>query len=86
MTGSRLPVAATTGLQPACLHGDLWRENILADAEGEPSLIDPAVSYTWPEMDLSTFMSAVSGVTPKSGSHVDSAGAMIDTWVAKRVA
>jgi len=40
--------------QPACLtHGDLWRENILADADGGPALIDPAVSYTWAEVDLS---------------------------------
>ncbi|MFF4486739.1 fructosamine kinase family protein [Streptomyces sp. NPDC001544] len=40
--------------QPPCLtHGDLWRENIVATADGAPVLIDPAVSYTWPETDLS---------------------------------
>lgn len=40
--------------QPPCLtHGDLWRENILATGDGAPVLIDPAVSYTWPEVDLS---------------------------------
>ncbi|KUN78999.1 aminoglycoside phosphotransferase [Streptomyces bungoensis] len=40
--------------QPPCLtHGDLWRENILATGDGAPVLIDPAVSCTWPEVDLS---------------------------------
>ena len=40
--------------QPPCLtHGDLWRENIVATGEGDPVLIDPAVSYSWPEADLS---------------------------------
>ncbi len=38
---------------PASLtHGDLWTGNILADDSGRPALIDPAVSYTWPEIDL----------------------------------
>lgn len=38
---------------PAALtHGDMWIGNILADASGGPALIDPAVSYTWPEIDL----------------------------------
>ncbi|MFC9327365.1 fructosamine kinase family protein [Kitasatospora sp. NPDC057015] len=40
--------------QPPCLtHGDLWQENIVATSDGAPVLIDPAVSYTWPEVDLS---------------------------------
>lgn len=38
---------------PALTHGDLWSGNILADHAGAPVLIDPAVSYTWPEVDLS---------------------------------
>ena len=39
--------------RPACLtHGDLWAHNILATEEGEPAVIDPAVSYTWAEVDL----------------------------------
>jgi fructosamine-3-kinase len=40
--------------RPAALtHGDLWSGNILADRTGAPVLIDPAVSYTWPDVDLS---------------------------------
>ncbi len=39
--------------RPACLtHGDMWTQNVLATADGEPALIDPAVSYTWAEVDL----------------------------------
>lgn len=39
--------------KPACLtHGDLWLNNVLATADGRPALIDPAVSYTWAEVDL----------------------------------
>jgi len=39
--------------EPACLaHGDLWAQNVMATADGRPALIDPAVSYTWAEVDL----------------------------------
>ncbi|WP_445528826.1 fructosamine kinase family protein [Streptomyces cyslabdanicus] len=39
--------------RPACLtHGDLWAHNILATRDGQPALIDPAVSYMWAEVDL----------------------------------
>ncbi|MFG2046622.1 fructosamine kinase family protein [Micromonospora sp. NPDC048935] len=40
-------------VRPACLtHGDLWVQNILATPDGQPALIDPAVSYMWAEVDL----------------------------------
>jgi fructosamine-3-kinase len=39
--------------RPACLtHGDLWAQNVLATRDGGPALIDPAVSYTWAEVDI----------------------------------
>jgi len=39
--------------RPACLtHGDLWTQNLLATPAGRPALIDPAVSYTWADVDL----------------------------------
>ncbi|MET9591852.1 fructosamine kinase family protein [Streptomyces sp. NPDC006516] len=40
-------------VRPACLtHGDLWALNVMATHDGRPALIDPAVSYTWAEVDL----------------------------------
>jgi fructosamine-3-kinase len=43
---------------PAVLtHGDLWGANLVA-AGAEPVLIDPAVSYTWAEVDLAMLWSA----------------------------
>lgn len=45
--------------RPACLtHGDLWVHNILATRDGQPALIDPAVSYMWPEVDLAHLWSS----------------------------
>ena len=39
---------------PAVLtHGDLWPGNILSREDGRLTVIDPAVSYTWAEVDLS---------------------------------
>lgn len=45
---------------PALLHGDLWSGNYLSDANGEPILIDPAVYYGHPEVDLA-FMKMFGG-------------------------
>jgi fructosamine-3-kinase len=38
---------------PALTHGDLWHNNVVSTAAGEPVFIDPAVSWTWPDVDLS---------------------------------
>jgi fructosamine-3-kinase len=37
---------------PSLTHGDLVRGNILA-ADARPALIDPSVSWMWPDVDLS---------------------------------
>lgn len=38
--------------QPSLLHGDLWSGNFLFNQEQEPVLIDPAVYFGHPEMEL----------------------------------
>jgi fructosamine-3-kinase len=49
---ARLPDLAGPPEPPARLHGDLWRGNVLADAEGRPWLIDPAAYGGHREVDL----------------------------------
>jgi len=38
--------------KPSLIHGDLWGGNYLFDSSGKAVLIDPAVYYGHPEMDL----------------------------------
>ncbi|MGD0608996.1 MAG: fructosamine kinase family protein [Streptosporangiaceae bacterium] len=41
-------------VMPAVLtHGDLWAENLVSQPSGRITVIDPAVSRTWAEVDLS---------------------------------
>jgi fructosamine-3-kinase len=60
---ARLP-----GLIPdtgACLtHGDMWRNNVIADRAGQPAFLDPAVSYLWAEVDIAHML--CSGGIPDS--------------------
>jgi fructosamine-3-kinase len=52
---------------PSLLHGDLWQTNMLVDAWGRPTVIDPAVYYGWPEADLS--MTRQYGKVPPAFFH-----------------
>ncbi|MGM0505560.1 MAG: fructosamine kinase family protein [Bacteroidota bacterium] len=38
--------------QPSLLHGDLWSGNVLCCRDGTPALIDPAVYYGNPEIEI----------------------------------
>jgi fructosamine-3-kinase len=48
----RLPELAGPSERPARLHGDLWHGNVLADAGGQPWLIDPSAYGGHREVDL----------------------------------
>ena len=39
-------------IRPSLLHGDLWSGNYSADADGNPSIFDPACYYGHHEADL----------------------------------
>jgi fructosamine-3-kinase len=48
----------------ACLtHGDMWRNNVIADDGGQPVFIDPAVSYCWAEVDVAHMLCS-GGIPP----------------------
>lgn len=38
--------------RPSLVHGDLWSGNYMVNQRGEPCLIDPAVYYGHPEVDI----------------------------------
>lgn len=46
--------------EPCLVHGDLWNGNLMFDENGHPTLVDPAVYFGWPEMELA-FMDLFGG-------------------------
>ncbi len=59
----RLPELLVAG-GPSLIHGDLWGGNYLVDQHENPVLIDPAVAYGHPEMDIA--MTRLFGGFPQS--------------------
>lgn len=75
---SRLPDLVPT--MPAVLtHGDLWRNNLVATVAGRPTFIDPAVSWTWAEVDLSMALCA-DGVPERFFHSYNEIRPMYDGW------
>jgi fructosamine-3-kinase len=50
--------------RPSLLHGDLWSGNWIADTDGQPYLIDPAVFYGDREYEMA-FTELFGGFSPK---------------------
>lgn len=48
----KLPQFFDADQQPALLHGDLWKGNYMCNTYQQPVLIDPAVYYGHPTVDL----------------------------------
>jgi fructosamine-3-kinase len=75
--------------RPARLHGDLWAGNALADENGSPVLVDPAVYGGHREVDLAMMrlfggfgarvFAAYQEVTPLSAGHADRV-ALYQVW------
>jgi fructosamine-3-kinase len=53
-------------MPPVLTHGDLAPGNILTTPDGQAALIDPAVSYGWPEVDVSMIYCLRGDVVPES--------------------
>lgn len=47
-----LPTLLDHGAEPALIHGDIWRENLLTDGKSVRAFLDPACYYADPEVEL----------------------------------
>jgi len=47
-----LPTLLDHDPEPALIHGDVWRENVLTDGESVRTFLDPACYYADPEVEL----------------------------------
>lgn len=63
--------------KPCLIHGDLWGGNYLFDENGTGVLIDPAVYYGHPEMDLA-FTKMFGGFSPSFYEGYDSVSPLED--------
>ncbi|GAC1425121.1 MAG: fructosamine kinase family protein [Flavisolibacter sp.] len=47
-----MPVVFDSNEQPFLVHGDLWNRNFLCNYQSQPYLIDPAIYYGHPSLDM----------------------------------
>ena len=64
---------------PALLHGDLWRGNLMTDAQGQPCLIDPAVHFGHREAELA-FTRLFGGFAPAFYACYQDEFPLLDGW------
>lgn len=64
-------------VKPSLIHGDLWSGNFLCDVNQQPVLIDPAVSYSHDEAELS-IMKMFGGFDSKFYDAYDAAHPPLD--------
>jgi len=72
-------ILKTDDALPVLLHGDLWSGNYLADKNGNPVLIDPAVYYGHREADLA-MTKVFGGFSPSFYSAYDEAFPLADGY------
>lgn len=64
---------------PALIHGDLWSGNLLWDAGGAPTLIDPAAAFAHPEAELG-MMGLFGGFPPETFAVYEAAAGLEPGW------
>ncbi len=67
---------------PALIHGDLWSGNLLWDARGAPTLIDPAAAFAHPEAELG-MMRLFGGFPSETFAVYESAAGLEPDWRAR---
>jgi len=72
-------ILKTDDAVPSVLHGDLWSGNYLADENGNPVIIDPAVYYGHHEADLA-MTKVFGGFSPSFYSAYDEAYPLVDGY------
>lgn len=80
---SHLDRYLTEPVRPSLLHGDLWSGNMITGPDGKGWLIDPAVYYGHPEVDIA-MTELFGGFSQEFYETYREAGAMEDGYLDRR--